>query len=60
MTRVEVIHVQVVFLLLLLGAFVCFVLAAFGVRTERRPVNFVAVGLALWVLVPLIRAVMSL
>lgn len=40
-------------MLLLLLAFVCFVLAAFGVSSR---VNLVAVGLALWVLTELIPA----
>ena len=41
----------VINLLLLLVAFILFVLAAFGVGSR---VNLVAAGLALWVLVPLI------
>lgn len=40
--------------ILLLLSFVCFVLAAFGVLVPR--VNLVAVGLALWVLVPMLQA----
>jgi hypothetical protein len=40
-------------LLLLLGGFICFVLAAFGVASR---VNLVAAGLALWILTPLIEA----
>lgn len=40
-------------ILLLLG-FICFVLAAFGVAITR--VNLVALGLALWILVPLCAA----
>lgn len=43
---------MVTFLLLLAG-FVCFLLAAFGVASR---VNLVAVGLACWILVPLIDA----
>jgi hypothetical protein len=43
---------MVTFLLLLAG-FICFVLTAFGVASR---VNLVAVGLALWILVPLIDA----
>ncbi|MGR6922575.1 hypothetical protein ACU635_50690 [[Actinomadura] parvosata] len=39
--------------LLLLGGFICFGLAAFGVASR---VNLVAAGLALWILVPLIDA----
>lgn len=34
-------------LLLYIGAFICFVLATFGVQTK---INLVALGLALWVL----------
>lgn len=40
--------------ILLFLAFVCFVLAAFGVVVSR--VNFIALGLALWVLVPMLQA----
>jgi len=40
--------------LLYLVAFVCFLLVAFGVGPAR--VNLLAVGLAAWVLVPLIHA----
>ncbi|MDX3110158.1 hypothetical protein [Nonomuraea angiospora] len=40
-------------LLLLLGGFICFALAAFGVASR---VNLLAAGLALWILVPLIDA----
>lgn len=40
--------------LLLLGAFICFALAAIGVPAGR--VNLIAAGLALFVLVPLINA----
>lgn len=38
--------------ILLIAAFICFVLAAFGVASPR--VNLVALGLALWVLTALI------
>ncbi len=41
--------------ILMAVALVCFVLAAFGVRTGR--VNMVAVGLAIWVLATLVGAV---
>lgn len=41
-------------LLLLLLSFVCFILAAVGVPSR---VNFVALGLMFWVLVPLLNAV---
>lgn len=46
------------FLLLLLGAAVLFVLGAFGVRV--RQVNLVALGLFFWVLVPLLKTLMAL
>lgn len=42
------------FTVLLLLAFICFVLAAFGVALPR--VSFLALGLAFWVLVPLLQA----
>lgn len=42
---------DVVSLLLYLVSFICFVLAAFGVAAR---VNLIAVGLACWVLIPLI------
>lgn len=41
------------FLLLLIG-FICFTLAAVGVSASR--VNLVALGLACWILIPLIAA----
>jgi hypothetical protein len=41
------------FLLLLLG-FICLVLAAVGVTASR--VNLIALGLAFWILVPLLGA----
>lgn len=41
--------------LLLLAAFICFLLAAFSARLAGR-VNLVGLGLALVVLIPLIRA----
>lgn len=44
---------QMVTVLLLLG-FVCFVIAAFAVPVPR--VNLVALGLAFWILVPLLTA----
>lgn len=40
--------------LLYLIAFICFLLAAWGVAVSR--LNLLAVGLAAWVLVPLIHA----
>jgi hypothetical protein len=40
------------FLVLYIAAFICFVLATLGVAVRR--VNLLALGLALWVLVPLI------
>jgi len=40
--------------ILLLAAFICFVVAALGVSVKN--INLVAVGLALWVLVALIAA----
>lgn len=43
---------NVLYLLLLLLAAVCFLLSALGVRTPR--VNFLTLGLFFWVLVPLI------
>lgn len=54
---------DVLYLLLLIGAAVCFALAAFraergGVAVPR--VNLVALGLLLWVLVPLLQTLQSL
>lgn len=43
----------VIYLLLLVAALVCFVLAAFNVNV--RNVTLMAAGLAFWVLVPLIQ-----
>jgi hypothetical protein len=40
--------------LLLAIAFLCFVLAAFGV--SAGPVNLIALGLACWILIPLMAA----
>lgn len=47
----------VIFLLLLIGALVCFGLAAFNVAlgNRGRGINLVALGLALWVLVEVIK-----
>lgn len=42
------------FTILLLLSFICFVVATFGVAVPR--INFVALGLAFWVLVPLLQA----
>jgi hypothetical protein len=39
-------------------AFLCFLAAAFGVAASR--VNLIGIGLALWVLVPLVNAVDAL
>jgi hypothetical protein len=47
---------DVVTLLLLLAAAVCFTLAAFGVSAR---VNFIALGLLFWVLVPLLGAALA-
>lgn len=47
------------FALYLLAA-ICFALAFFGVRVQRKPereFNLVALGLLLWILVPLIHAI---
>lgn len=49
---------DVIFFLLLLGGFLCFITEAFIVRPER--VTLIALGLALWILVPLIHAAQSL
>ncbi len=46
----------VIFLILLIAALVCFLIAAFAPSQPAR-VNLVALGLALWVLVPLIQTV---
>lgn len=49
---------EVLYFLLLVGALVCFALAAFFARRVNRSdsdVNLVALGLALWVFVPLIQ-----
>lgn len=57
MTLTEVIVMTMIYALLLIGAVVCFVLATFSVRvgSPRREVNMIALGLLLWVLVPLIQ-----
>jgi hypothetical protein len=49
----------VLYILLLVGAAVCFVLAAFGFRAgnARRTVDLIALGLFLWVLVGLIQMI---
>jgi len=51
--------VNVIIVLLLFAAAICFLLTAFGLVTSSR-VNLVALGLLLWVLVPLILAVKTL
>lgn len=48
----------VIFILLLIGAAVCFGAAAFAKRQPR--VNLVALGLLLWVLVPLLQSFLHL
>lgn len=57
MKCVEVITMVVIYVLLLIGAVVCFALATFGVRVgnAQREVNLVAAGLLLATLVPLIQ-----
>lgn len=62
MTQMEVIDMNVVYLLLFIAAAVCFVLAAanFAMSTRRGGVNLVAVGLFFWVLVPLIQSIRHL
>jgi hypothetical protein len=43
--------------LLYLGAFLCFLLAAFSVRAAwAARVNLIALGLAFWVFIPLVNA----
>lgn len=42
-------------LLLLLAGFICFLVAAFTAAFSR--VNLMALGLALWILIPLIHAI---
>lgn len=54
MNTVEVINVQMLYLLLLIGSLVCFVLSVLGVKAAR-PIDWVALGLALWVLVGVIQ-----
>lgn len=51
----------VIYVLLLIAAAVCFAVAAAGVNvgSARRSYNMVAVGLLLWVLVPLIHALIT-
>jgi hypothetical protein len=47
--------------LLLLAAFICFILAAFGVRARwAARVNLIALGLALWILIFLIEALLAI
>jgi hypothetical protein len=44
-----------------LGAFLCFLLAAFSVRAAwAARVNLIALGLALWVFIPLVNALRRL
>lgn len=52
----------VLYVLLLIGAVVCFALAAFNVRVgaARRTVDTIGLGLLLWVLVPLIQMIQRL
>lgn len=52
----------ILFLLLLLGAAICFGVAAFArpVADRTGRVNLVALGLLLWVLVPLIQALQAM
>lgn len=51
----------VIYMLLFIAAFVCFVLAAVGVSVgTRRSINLTALGLAFWVLVPLILSIKHL
>lgn len=45
---------SVIIFVLLVAAFICFVLAAFGVAATR--INLVALGLACWVLTAVITA----
>lgn len=47
-------HMNLFDLIVLIAAFVCFALAAFNVSTR---INLVALGLAFWVLLPLVHAV---
>lgn len=49
---------DVIYFLLLLGGFLCFMTEAFIVRPER--VTLIALGLGLWILVPLIHAAQGL
>lgn len=48
---------EIVYLLLLLGSFVCFCVAT---ASFPQRFNLVALGLALWVLVPLIHVIKTL
>lgn len=55
---VEVIAMTVIYVLLLIGALVCFVLAAANVKVGRlSSTNLVGLGLALFTLVPLIQQI---
>jgi hypothetical protein len=47
----------VLFLILLVAAFLCFLAATFNVAAR---INLVALGLALWVLVPLVQILRTL
>jgi hypothetical protein len=49
---------EAIYFLLLLGGFICFITEAFIVRPER--ITLIALGLALWIAVPLIHAVQAL
>lgn len=49
---------SIIYLLLLLGAAVCFAIAAFN--KARTSFNLVALGLFLWVLVPVLQRLLGL
>lgn len=50
---------SILILILLLGAAVCFLLTAFNVAPSPK-VNWLGLGLLLWVLVPLVRHIANL
>ncbi len=50
---------QILTLILLIAAFLCFLAAAFGGTLSPR-INMVALGLALWVAVPLLALINSM
>ncbi len=51
---------ETIYALLLLGGLITFLAATFDAKVSRRSINFVGLGLAFWILVPLIQTVRML